>query len=85
MTSGLFQTNTSPLAAHRMHTSSCDPLICQLSGLVKATGDIGPASVRVFTAMLHIAMTGRGGGEGGGLNIVSLHAMVSLRTTPAFS
>ncbi|CAJ1336134.1 unnamed protein product [Effrenium voratum] len=32
--------------------------IAKLSGLVKATGDIGPASVRVFTAMLHIAMTG---------------------------
>lgn len=35
-------------------------LVChrQLSGVVKQTGSILPASVRIFTAMLHIAMTG---------------------------
>lgn len=32
--------------------------IAKLSGVVKATGSILPASVRIFTAMLHIAMTG---------------------------
>ena len=37
------------------------PSFPQLSGIVKATGSILPASVRIFTAMLHIAMTGIGG------------------------
>jgi len=32
--------------------------VAKLSGIVKATGSILPASVRIFTAMLHIAMTG---------------------------
>lgn len=36
------------------------PSFPQLSGIVKATGSILPASVRIFTAMLHIAMTGIG-------------------------
>ena len=38
---------------------------CQLSGVVKATGSILPASVRIFTAMLHIAMTGNRGSTAG--------------------
>ena len=42
------------------------PSFPQLSGIVKATGSILPASVRIFTAMLHIAMTGIGDVKDGG-------------------